>query len=77
MDIFELVVMGLVVIPQVLTVYPILFLLLLPPVTCNLMYISVMVPKSTESIPRTYLWKLHCITQAILCVPAAVVALFR
>ncbi|KAL9190341.1 hypothetical protein ACHAXT_007552 [Thalassiosira profunda] len=74
-DVFELAVMALVLIPQLLLVYPVLFVLLLPPVSCNLFYINVMVPKVTDHIQRTTLWKAHCFIQAVLCIPAAALAL--
>ena len=77
-DFYEIAVMALVVLPQVVYVYPILFILLLPPVGLNLLYILWIVPPNCQRIPRNNLaWKLHVITQAILCVPAFIVASLR
>lgn len=76
-DCFELGVMALIVAPQFLVVYPVLFVLLLPPVACNLMYMTFLVPSMSDTIPRTCWWKLHCAIQAVLCVPAAAVAACR
>lgn len=42
------------------------------------LHIHVMVPTICETIPRdTISWRLHCIIQALLCIPAFVVALTR
>jgi|EP00970_Alexandrium_tamarense_P014472 hypothetical protein len=77
-DIYEFVVMLIFVLPQIVYVYPILFIVLLLPVSLNLAYIHVMVPTICETIPRdTISWRLHCIIQALLCIPAFVVALTR
>ena len=77
-DIFEIAVMAVFVLPQLLLLYPILFVLLLPPVTSNLLYMYILVPGISDTIPSTTTsWKVHCVVQAILCIPSAVVALLR
>ena len=77
-DIFKTVVMAVFLLPQLLLLYPILFVLLLPPVTSNLLYMYILVPSISDTIPiSTTSWKVHCIVQAILCIPSAVVALMR
>ncbi len=74
-DFFQGTVMLLVLLPQVIILYPILFITLLPPVFVNLLYITFMVPHVCETIPRTFCWRAHCLFQALLCIPAAVIAL--
>ena len=77
-DFFEIAVMAVFVLPQLLLLYPILFVLLLPPVTSNLLYMYILVPGISDTIPSTTTsWKVHCVVQAILCIPSAVVALLR
>ena len=77
-DILEVAVMTVFLLPQLLLLYPILFMLLLPPVASNLLYMYILVPSISDTIPSsTTSWKLHCIVQAILCIPSAVVALMR
>ena len=68
-------VMTIIVIPQLIYVYPILFILLLPPVALNLLFIRWFVPDNCKQIPRdTISWKLHVSIQGILCIPASVLA---
>ena len=74
-DFFQGAVMLLVLVPQVILLYPILFITLLPPVFVNLLYITFMVPRVCETIPRTFCWRVNCFFQALLCIPAAVIAL--
>ncbi|KAL7435586.1 hypothetical protein ACHAXM_004727 [Skeletonema potamos] len=74
-DFFQGVVMLLALVPQLLILYPILFVVLLPPVFVNLLYITFLVPRVCDTIPRTFTWRLHCILQALLSIPSAVLAL--
>jgi hypothetical protein len=69
--------MALFVLPQVVYVYPILFILLLPPVGLNLLYISWVVPERCDMIPRNINFRCLCIVQAILCFPALMVVSLR
>ena len=63
-DFYEITVMVLMVVPQIVVLYPILFVLLLAPVGFNMMYVTMMVPNICDSIPRTTaMWRIHCITQ--------------
>lgn len=74
-DVYEIVVMAMFVLPQLIYVYPILFIVLLPPVALNLMYIKWVVPVNCDRIPRdVMLWKVHVAVQALLCIPALVIA---
>lgn len=76
-DLYEIAVMVLFVLPQVVYVYPMLFILLLPPVGLNLLYISWVVPERCDMIPRNIKFRCLCVVQAILCLPALVVAFLR
>lgn len=76
-DLYEIVVMAINIIPQLAILYPLLYLTLLVPVGINLLYAMVMLPPHCEVIPRTTSWRLHCVFQAVLCIPAALIALFR
>eukprot|EP00804_Cyclotella_cryptica_P028623 CCRYP_020600-RA/>CCRYP_020600-RA protein AED:0.36 eAED:0.35 QI:126/1/0.33/1/0/0/3/0/414 len=73
-DLYEIAVMALFVLPQVVYVYPLLFILLLPPAGLNLLYISWFVPERCDMIPRNTKFRCLCIVQAVLCFPALVVA---
>jgi len=74
-DFFQCAVMALVLVPQLIILYPILFVVLLPPVFVNLLYITTLVPRVCDTIPRTFAWQVHCILQAVLCIPSALLAL--
>ncbi|KAL3776502.1 hypothetical protein HJC23_013245 [Cyclotella cryptica] len=76
-DLYEIAVMALFVLPQVVYVYPLLFILLLPPAGLNLLYISWFVPERCDMIPRNTKFRCLCIVQAVLCFPALVVASLR
>jgi hypothetical protein len=67
--------MTIFVLPQLIYLYPFLFILLLPPVGLNLLYILFLVPANTNRIPRdTVTWKMHILIQGVLCIPALIVA---
>ena len=74
-DFFQLAVMLVALLPQLLFIYPILFILLLPPVLINFLYIVMLVPRVCETIPRTTTWRVHCILQALLSIPSAALAM--
>jgi hypothetical protein len=75
-DAYEGIVMTMFVLPQLIYVYPILFILLLPPVALNLLYITWIVTEKCNRIRRdTFIWKLHVLIQALLCIPALAIAL--
>jgi hypothetical protein len=75
-DFYEMAVMAVFVLPQLIYLYPILFILLLPPVALNLLYIIWVVPVRCNRIRRdTFMWKLHVLLQALLCIPAFTIAL--
>lgn len=74
-DFFQCAVMLVALLPQLLFIYPILFILLLPPVFINLLYITMLVPQVCDTIPRTFTWKVHCILQALLSIPSTVLAM--
>ena len=74
-DFFEGALMLVALVPQLILLYPILFVVLLPPVFANLLYITLLVPRVCETIPRTFTWRVHCILQALLSIPSAALAL--
>jgi hypothetical protein len=75
-DFYEMAVMVVFVLPQLVYIFPVLFILLLPPVALNLLYIKWVVPLRCNRIRRnTFMWKLHVLLQALLCIPALIVAL--
>jgi hypothetical protein len=74
-DYFQCAVMLVLLLPQLLFIYPILVVLLLPPVIGNLLYITMLVPQVCDTIPRTFTWKVHCILQALLSIPSALLAM--
>ena len=74
-DFFQGAVMLIVLVPQLILLYPILFVVLLPSVFVNLLYITFLVPPVCDTIPRTFAWRIHCVLQALLCIPSALIAL--